>query len=143
MKVLFGVASLAFPEKRDLILDVERTIKALGHELLFDGQKETAIESKGDTGLDAHDWRVLCQREIAAAKTCDVAIFDVTDKATFGIGFMASVCLERDIPTLFLLSESSLGGSFICGLERPALTRRSYNKENAESVVAEFLKGLR
>ena len=140
MKVLFGVASLNYQQNKRIKL----SIKAAGHSVYFENDHETAIESADKPSfLMPEDWLVLCRRELAAANDCDAAIFDVTNKATFGVGFLASIRLSRAVPTLFLLSEGSRNGSIITGLEQPQLMRRIYNSKNVGTIVSNFIEGVR
>lgn len=144
MKVLFGVASLNYQQNKRIYETVKLSIKAAGHSVYFENDHETAIESADKPSfLTPEDWQVLCQRELATANDCDAAIFDVTNKATFGVGFLASICLSRAVPTLFLLSEGSRNGSIITGLEQPQLMRRTYNSKNVGTIVSNFIEGVR
>lgn len=144
MNILFGVSSLKYSVNQKNYFVVEQTIKMRGHNLYFDNQYETAIESIGNAQniLSRQDWQILCKRELRAAEECEVAIFDVSNKASFGIGYIASICLARKVPTLFLLSVDSLNGSIISGLEHPNLIRQTYTSQNIQKVVEDFLEGI-
>lgn len=140
MKVLFGMASTGFKNNEQAYYIIQKAIKDCGHTPYFEGQVETLAESLGDKEIDKQDWSVLCHRELKAAQECDIAIFDVTNKASFGIGYMAAICLARAVPTLFLLQKGSMGGSFISGLEHPNLEREYYDDKNIHGAVSSFLK---
>lgn len=144
MKVLFAAASTSYARNMEVYERIKKQIQALGHEVYFDGQDATAVESTGSVrSLDDDDWKVLCDREVGAAQECDAAIFDVSDKATFGVGFMASICVSKGTPTLFLLRDDTVGGSFVSGLQRACLQRKSFNTANVAGKVRKFLEGVR
>lgn len=70
-----------------------------------------------------------------------IAIFDVTNKASFGVGFLANLCLAGQVPSLFLLSEDSRNGSIMTGLIHLCLERKIYNHRAVGTIVSSFLKG--
>jgi hypothetical protein len=105
----------------------------------FGAEVATQIEM-GLSMLDQDDWETLCKRELAHLEECDALIVDATDKSTFGVGYQAAVAIAKNKPTLLLLRENSLRGSFISGLKHPALIRRQFNDGNVRDVVSDFLR---
>ena len=141
--MLFAGSSTKFSQNILAVNHVKQAISDAGHQLTLDLDEQTTIESVGDAGNDKEDWHILAQREINAAQDCDVAIFDVTDKASFGVGYMAAIVLGANKPTLFLTREGSLEGSFISGLEHVKITRSIYTPSTLANIVIRFLGEIR
>jgi hypothetical protein len=143
MKVYLEVASTAYRENSKYYNKVLETIAAMGHNAV-QADAATQIESVGDKNtLDDDDWHILCEREVRQVLQSNIIILDVTNKATFGVGYLAALALENNKPTLFLQRDDSLRGSFINGLRHPKLTRATFaNIDDLTGIVEGFLKGV-
>jgi hypothetical protein len=142
MTVFFMAATPAFQQNRDTYAIIFKTIKNLGYTLALQQDDASFIGALGDQDtLDQHDWEIMCSREVDAVSRCDLAIFDATNKATFGVGYLAALALQQNKPVLLLLRDNSLQGSIITGLKHPTLRRASFNDGNVRVVVGEFLRG--
>jgi hypothetical protein len=139
MIVHFVVPSPLYWINPSLVEKVSNSIRDKGHSLTL-GERDymTGIEM-GMGILEQDDWELMCIRDMARLKDADVAIFEVSNKATFGTGYIAAHALLAKKPTLFLIQEDSTKGSFTVGLKHEMLTRMTYNDHNVESLVKEFL----
>lgn len=143
MKVAFMVPSVLYAQNEHIYKRVNAAIEQAGHTLCLPGDGLLVSEAMGDkNALDAEDWQLLCSRELVAAQECDAAIVDVTDKATFGVGYFAATALQAGKPTLFLMHKNSLQGSVISGLQHKRLSRAVYDEYDAKGVVLEYLRGV-
>ena len=133
-------ASTTFVENVTTYERIFEVVKKLGHTLLPRNDVTSMIESIGNDTLDVDDWRVMCQREHNNLQECDAAIFDATNKATFGVGYYAALALQANKPTLFLLREGSLEGSIITGLEHRMLIRKYFKENTIEGIIRGFLE---
>jgi hypothetical protein len=142
MKVFFMAASRSFGGNLDVYNKIFNVIKETGNRLILKTDPISYKESigGGDVSFDNEDWKILCKREVDAAQMCDVAIFDATNKASFGVGYLAALTLAAGKPCLLLLHKDSLGGSIITGLEHPMLTREYFDEDNIGKIVEQFLK---
>lgn len=140
IKVLLLVPSVKISRNIALFERMRMAIKNVGGILCYDEDLATTLEAAGQFNeLDAQDWSMLARRQLKAVEECDIAIVDVTDKASFGAGYLASEVLHANKPTLFLMHKASSHGSLISGLRHPALYRRQYEESNVEKVIEKFI----
>lgn len=141
MNVYFDTASLGYDKKIDMIEKVRDVVIELNHTPIGRATSDVPIMTEMSLGiLDVEEWTLLCERDMNILKQADVVIFEVSNKATFGLGFLAAHALMLGKPTLFLLEENCVRGSFTTGFMHEMLTRKVYNRQNIKKIVEEFLK---
>jgi hypothetical protein len=139
--IVHFVAPSPLYEKDPLLIDkIVKSIRAAGHTPTMSEEDHMTMVEMSIGILDQHEWEIMCDRHIELLEGSDIAIFEVSNKATFGAGYLAALALASGKPTLFLREKSSRKGSFTTGLRHPNLTRSIYIHENIEGVVIGFLE---
>src|SRR5690242_19912871 len=85
------------------------------------------------------DWNVIYRDNMEALAKADVVIVDNT-VSNFSVGYMVAVGLQHKKPTLILFRDKAIEGTMASGMDESLVTFKEYNKDNVESVVAEFLE---
>lgn len=141
MIVHFVAPSPSYEQKRGIIELIRNKIVQHGHDLMYSRASDPATMIEMSAGmLDSEDWELLCERDMRLLKEADVVIFEVSDKATFGVGYLAAHALLLNKPSLFLMATGSRPGSFTTGLKHEMLTRKIYDNHNIETIITNFLE---
>lgn len=141
MIVHFIAPSVGHEEKKEVIEGIRCAVASQGHILTEGAWSNSPTMTEMSLGLlDQEEWELLCKRDIELLNVADIVIVEVSNKATFGTGYMAALALIASKPTLFLLQEDSVRGSFTAGLKHSMLTRKTYNSRNVEQLVKDFLE---
>lgn len=118
---------------------IAEAVQNTGHSMSKNSSEIREVEM-AEGLLDDSDWENICREELSAADRADLLIVEASNKGSFGVGYVAAVCLDRKKPTLLLLEKGSLQGSFINGLKHPLLTRGEYDAENLAEIVIDFIQ---
>lgn len=144
MIVHFIAPSSGYKQKVDVIRRIQNAVMGQGHKLTHSTAADSSTMLEMGLGiLDKEEWELLYKRDMSLLGEADIAIFECSNKATFGVGYLAAHALMLGKPTLLLLDKDGLGGSFTVGLTHAMLTRKFYTEYNVEKNVSEFLEGLK
>lgn len=144
MLIHFVAPTPKYADNIHTYLSIFKAVTSEGHTLTRDFGAEAATQIEmGLDMLDQDEWEMICQRELDYLTNADVLIVDATDKSTFGVGYQTALALSSNKPTLVLLRETSLGGSFISGLLHGSLARRTFTDGNVYEVVCDYLRTLK
>ncbi len=117
-------------------------IRGQGHTLTSEWVEEAYELTRSGEGYEQLDWKSIVASDMDALAKTDLMIADVTTKS-FAVGFQVAMALQHKKPTLIMHRDTTIQaktGYYPGATQDDLLVHQTYNDENVEEVIGEFIK---
>lgn len=140
MLVHFSASSRQIEKDIYLYRKIINAIRIAGHAISHDWIETAWLMTQGK-GRDGEGWdlNTIALEVEAGIEAAEVAVIEATGVSTLGVGYELALALQRKKPTLVLIDERNTQGSYAIALRHDFLTIKTYDNDNLEKVITDFL----